>query len=185
MTATEYLSALATCLATPRVTVSGGDTISLNEGMGIAEWYVREWTGVVHLVGNGGSASVVAHAHNDLVKVGGQRALVHQDVPLLTAYANDNGYQNGYADALSVWVREDDVLIAVSSSGASPNMLRAAHVAEDAGAIVITFSGFSPDNPLRRCGDLNFYVPSFDYGQVELTHGALLHCLTDRLAKRA
>ncbi len=183
MTATEYLSALGACLTTPRVTVRGGDSVSLNEGMGIAEWYIREWTGIVHLVGNGGSAAVVAHAHNDLVKAGGKRALVYQDVPLLTAYANDNGYQNGYADALSAWIREDDILIAVSSSGASQNILKAAKVAEDAGAIVITFSGFSPDNPLRRCGDLNFYVPSFDYGQVELTHSALLHCLTDRLQR--
>ncbi len=182
MTATAYLANLGACLKTPLATARCGESISLDEGMGIAEWYLREWTGVVHLVGNGGSAAVVAHAHNDLVKACGLRALAYQDVPLLTAFANDNGYQNGYADALSVWVREDDVLIVVSSSGASPNVLRAAHVADDAGAIVITFSGFSPDNPLRRCGDLNFYVPSFDYGQVELTHAALLHCLTDRMA---
>jgi D-sedoheptulose 7-phosphate isomerase len=70
----------------------------------------------------------------------------------------------------------------VSSSGASTNILNAVLKAKAAGAVVVTFSGFKTDNPLRQLGDLNFYVPSSDYGQVELTHAALLHCLTDRLA---
>lgn len=136
---------------------------------------------VVHLVGNGGSASIVSHAQNDLVKACGFRALVYQDVPLLTAYANDHGYPNGYSDALSMWLDANDVLIAVSSSGQSPNILNAVRAAKTIGCVVVTCSGFAPDNPLRSLGNVNFYVPSSDYGQVELTHAALLHCLTDRL----
>jgi D-sedoheptulose 7-phosphate isomerase len=61
-------------------------------------------------------------------------------------------------------------------------MLQAVKRAKDLSAVVVTCSGFTPDNPLRQLGDLNFYVPSMDYGHVELTHAALLHCLTDRLA---
>lgn len=178
MTATQYLADLGACLTTVIAA-----PYSLEDAMytfGVHLRHVR----MVHLVGNGGSASVVAHAQNDLVKACGIRALVYQDVPLLTACANDGGYPNSYAQPLSVWLDERDLLVAVSSSGASPNILNAVDVAKRAGTTVVTCSGFKPDNPLRQLGDLNFYVPSSDYGHVELTHAALLHCLTDRLATR-
>lgn len=181
MTATEYLTGLGACLLTPEATCEG-DVLSLDRAMFQCQLQIGHSRGVVHLVGNGGSAAVVAHAQNDLVKACGRRALVYQDVSLLTAYANDNGYTNAYSDALSIWLDAHDVLIAVSSSGASPNILNAAAVAKLVGAIVITMTGFNPANPLRSLGHLNFYVPSSDYGQVEITHAALLHCLTDRLA---
>jgi D-sedoheptulose 7-phosphate isomerase len=162
-----------------------GPIVSLDESI---EWLcdalrqVRLSGGTVHLIGNGGSASVVAHVQNDLVKACGIRAMVHQDVPLLTAYANDRGYQHGYANALALWVGSRDVLIAVSSSGESQNIWNSAELANNAGATVVTFTGFLPKNTLREMGHLNFYVPSSNYGHVELTHAALLHCLTDRLA---
>jgi len=183
MTATEYLEALGTCLLTTEATEGSGLNRVLNYAFDDCAASIRHRRAglVVHLIGNGGSASVVAHVQNDLVKACGIRALVHQDVPLMSAYANDNGYPNAYADALGQWIHVDDALIAVSSSGASPNILNAAQVARSIGAYVITCSGFKPDNPLRTLGHLNFYVPSSDYGQVELTHAALLHCLTDRL----
>jgi D-sedoheptulose 7-phosphate isomerase len=181
MTATDYMADLGACLTTTIATQATA-VVSLNDAMDDACLQIQHARGVVHVVGNGGSASIVAHVQNDLVKACGVRALVYQDVPLLTAYANDNGYQNGYADALSVWLGEHDVLIAVSSSGASLNITNAAARAKQAGALVITCTGFLPDNPLRQLGHLNFYVPSSNYGHVELTHAALLHCLTDRLA---
>ena len=138
--------------------------------------------GAVHLIGNGGSAAVVAHTQNGFQQACGIRALVHQDIPTLTAFANDKGYDDAYASSLDVWVQRGDVLIAVSSSGASPNIIAAVEVARRRGAFVITCSGFNSTNPLRHCGDVNFYVPSDKYGYVELTHEALLHCLTDRIA---
>lgn len=179
MTATEYLKAMGERLLS--VEADGVFDDAFDECVEDLA-HLRTIGGVVHLIGNGGSAAMVAHAQNDLVKGGGIKALVHQDIPLLTAFANDNGYARSYADALARWIKLDDVLIAVSSSGASPNILQAAEAANNAGATVITLSGFAPDNPLRYIGHYNFYVPSFDYGQVETTHGALLHCLTDRLA---
>jgi D-sedoheptulose 7-phosphate isomerase len=179
MSATEYLQRLGACLTT--VDATG----SLDESMQRcveALQIVRRHCRTVHLIGNGGSASVVAHAQNDLVKACGIPAMIHQDVPLMTAYGNDHGYGQAYADALDVWIDASDVLIAVSSSGASTNIINAVLKVKSAGAMVVTCSGFKSDNPLRQLGDLNFYVPSSDYGQVELTHAALLHCLTDRLA---
>ena len=184
MTATTYLRELGTCLTTPVATFAR-DAMELDDVMDACVAELSEARGrqsVVHLVGNGGSASVVAHAQNDLVKSCGIRAMVYQDVPLLTAYANDHGYPNGYSDALAIWLGEHDVLIAVSSSGASQNILNAVSVAKSVGCAVITCTGFQVDNPLRQLGYLNFYVPSSDYGHVELTHAALLHCLTDRMA---
>lgn len=182
MTATAYLSAVAACVLTPIADIPLDDAMNraVNQ-LALA----RDRQATVHLVGNGGSASVVAHAQNDLVKACGIKAMVYQDVPLLTAFANDEGYDKCYSDALSIWLNPKDVLIAVSSSGASPNILNATRVATVIGATVITFSGFSHSNPLRARGDLNFYVPSSHYGQVEVTHAALLHCLTDRLATHA
>jgi len=138
--------------------------------------------GVVHLVGNGGSAAIVSHAQNDLVKAASIRAMVHQDVALLTATSNDIGYHQSVQLPLSRWLSKDDVLIVVSSSGESWNLLRAAEVARERGAFLVTCSGFSTGNNLRSKGHVNFYVPSSDYGTVELTHAALLHYLTDRLA---
>ncbi len=175
-----YLSTLADC--GERVQAAPAD---LDAAMDACERWISEARAdgrVVHLMGNGGSASVVAHAQNDLVKGCGVKALVHQDIPTLTAYANDQGYEQSLQGPLRVWIQPEDIVIAVSSAGMSPNIVQAATAAEAGGATVITLSGFQPDNALRQLGHVNFYVPSTDYGCVELTHAALLHYLTDRLA---
>ena len=72
-------------------------------------------------------------------------------------------------------------MIAISSSGRSLNIIKSAEAARSRGASVVTMSGFGQDNPLRRLGDLNFYVPSSQYGYVELIHGGLCHCVLDGL----
>ena len=144
---------------------------------------VRERQSTVHLIGNGGSAAVVMHAETDFIKACGIRADSHGKLSLMTAYANDCGYEHVYADVLRKKMDPDDVLIAVSSSGKSRNILNAVKEARARECTVLTLSGFKPNNPLRSMGDINFYVPSTDYGHVELTHAAILHCLTDRLAQ--
>ena len=77
-----------------------------------------------------------------------------------------------------------DILMAISSSGRSENILLAVEAAKGKGCKVITMSGFSPDTPLRLTGDLNFYVPSDSYGYVEITHLALCHCILDAIISR-
>ncbi len=181
MTATTYLEDVASCLSSPLASDRYGRVLDLDAAVMSAVNRIQD-AGEVYLVGNGGSASVVAHAQNDFVKAAKVKARVFQDVPLLTAYTNDCGYHHSQADPLQLWMTKADVLIAVSSSGASGNILEAARVARNLGAGLITYSGFDPTNPLRRLGDLNFFVPSDHYGRVELTHAALLHCLTDWLA---
>ncbi len=133
----------------------------------------------IMVVGNGGSAAIADHLHNDLCKAVGVRALAFHHTALLTALTNDEGYERAFERNVEQWAEPDDLLIAISSSGRSANILRAAAAALAAGARVITLSGFAPDNPLRALGELNFYIPSSSYGQVELAHSVLAHYLTD------
>ncbi len=75
----------------------------------------------------------------------------------------------------------EDVLVAISSSGRSENILRGVEAARGKGCEVITMSGFTSDNPLRKTGRLNFYVPSDSYGYVEISHLTLCHCILDMM----
>jgi D-sedoheptulose 7-phosphate isomerase len=111
----------------------------------------------------------------------GLRALVLHEPTLLTAQANDHGYAQAFPNLCALWADPGDVLIAVSSSGRSPNLVSAAALARERGMAVLTFTGFAPDNPLRRLGDVNFHVACAAYGPVESAHAVLLHQLTDRL----
>lgn len=185
MTAMEYLETVAECLQTVQATAPEGD-VPIDVGMARcleALRYMRVVGGEVHLVGNGGSASIVGHAQADFVKAAHTRARVHQDVALQSAYANDCEYSVAWAKTLEMLMRHSDVLIAVSSSGESTNIINAVSAARKKQALVVTLSGFEPTNRLRQLGDLNFYVPSSDYGQVELTHSVLLHHITDEVAR--
>lgn len=134
------------------------------------------------LVGNGGSAAIASHHANDFGRNGGLRAITFNDSALLTCLANDFGYDEAFAEALRVHADSGDVLIAISSSGKSPNILHAVLEARKLGLFAITFSGFSADNPLSTLGHLNFYVPSQSYGIVETAHMLMLHGIVERLA---
>ena len=181
-TATAYLERLSQLMLTVEVTDRSGGTLSLNEG---SERAVETILSVgsasrkVMLVGNGGSAAIVSHMHNDLCKAVGVRALVFTEQPLLTALSNDHGYESAFERPVDLWAESGDLIVAVSSSGRSESILGPVRTALKRGCQVITFSGFSPDNPLRGVGDLNFYVDSYAYGYVETAHAALLHFVTD------
>ena len=136
----------------------------------------------VYLIGNGGSAAIVAHVQNDLVKKARMRAHVLHESSMLTCMSNDYGYEHAYAEMLERFLKPQDVLIAVSSSGRSSNILKAIEVAHARGAHTVTLSGFSPDNPLRAGGHVNVWLPSHDYGDVEVGHQLVLHYLSDALA---
>lgn len=131
-------------------------------------------------IGNGGSAGIASHMAIDYSKNGGLRALAFNDGAALTCLGNDLGYENVFARQIEMHGRPGDVLVAISSSGRSPNILRAVEAARGAGAaFILTLSGFSPDNPLRRLGDANLYVPSDQYGFVEILHLTLCHAALD------
>ena len=136
----------------------------------------------LYIIGNGGSAAVASHALVDFVNVAKIKAQVLHDSSLITCMANDFGYENAYSRVLAQFIKPNDMLIAISSSGKSVNICNAAKIAKECGAAVITYSGFNADNPLRKIGDYNFWLASDDYGYVEVGHQFMLHNLSDRFA---
>lgn len=180
----DYFRKLFDSLNAVEVTNQQGTSLPLEEGIGRALDLIISMTsdaGKVMLIGNGGSAAIASHAQNDLCKAAGIRALVFTEQPLLTALSNDLGYASVFEMPLRLWAEKGNVLIAISSSGRSENILRAVQTSLARGCNVITFSGFHRDNPLREKGHLNFYIPSENYGCVEIAHMSLTHLLTDRL----
>jgi D-sedoheptulose 7-phosphate isomerase len=181
----DYLNQLNQVLLSTKASDSEGKSLELDNASTLAVGHMREATdsgGKILLVGNGGSAAVVSHMQNDICKAGNRRALVFTEQALLTAYSNDDGYDTAYASMAKLWAGPDDVLIAISSSGNSENILKTCRVVENLGVRIITLSGFTPENSLRTIGDVNFYVESTSYGIVETAHAALGHYLTDSLA---
>ncbi|MCG8605180.1 SIS domain-containing protein [bacterium] len=140
---------------------------------------VRSKSKKILLIGNGGSAAVVSHMQNDLCASVGVKAMVFHDTPLVTALSNDHGYGSVFAKQVALWAEKGDLLIAISSSGESENIIRALATAHESGCRSITFTGFDHDNTIRFSGDLNIYVPVKSYGLVELAHSVLTHYLTD------
>jgi D-sedoheptulose 7-phosphate isomerase len=132
-------------------------------------------------IGNGGSASIASHMATDFMKNGGVRATAFNDPMFLTCLGNDLGYERVFEFQIDGHGEANDLLIAVSSSGKSPNILNGVAAARRKKSKVVTLSGFGQANPLRDMGDLNFYVPSGEYGVVELLHCSLIHCALDGL----
>jgi len=132
-------------------------------------------------VGNGGSASIASHMAIDYSKNGRLPAVSFNDGAALTCIGNDLGYENVFSEQIKLHAKQDDLLIAISSSGASKNILNALTEARAVGCNIITMSGFSEENPLRQLGDINWYVPSSEYGFVEITHLTLCHAILDNL----
>lgn len=135
----------------------------------------------VYLIGNGGSAAIAEHMAIDFTKNAGLRAMVFSGPSLLTTFSNDYGYERVFQKAIDCFADKCDVLIAISSSGRSRNILNACRAAKNKDMKVITFSGFSKDNPLRKTGDINFWVDSKAFGYVEIIHNLLIHYINDAI----
>ena len=137
-------------------------------------------------IGNGGSAAIASHQSVDFWKNGGMRAIAFNDTSLLTCIGNDYGYPFVFEKPIEMFADDGDVLIAVSSSGKSDNILNGVKMAKKKGLTAITMSGFKSDNPLRSLGDINFYVPAPTgaYGFVEIAHLTLCHCIVDAIIDR-
>lgn len=160
-----------------------GDNISIEHATDLAmRWLLhqREYKNSIYIIGNGGSAAVASHAQIDFLNVAKLKAQVLHESSTITCMANDYGYENAFARILETMLSKNDLLIAISSSGQSQNICKAAIQAKKMGSKVITLSGFKSDNPLRQLGDLNYWLNSTDYGFVEMGHQFILHNLSDR-----
>ncbi|MEW6181645.1 MAG: SIS domain-containing protein [Bacillota bacterium] len=178
----EYVGRFFQTMAYTEITTAEGDTLDFNEGVEKAIGIIREQTslgGKMIFIGNGGSAGIASHMAIDFWKNGGMRALAFNDGALLTCIGNDYGYACVFEKPVAMFAEEGDVLVAISSSGQSENILRGVAAGRGAGCRVITLSGFSNINPLRKLGDLNFYIPVSHYGFVEVGHQMILHAVLD------
>jgi D-sedoheptulose 7-phosphate isomerase len=166
-----------------RLSVRGRDG-ELTPDAGFLTWRdmivdIRSRDRAVYFVGNGASASMASHMAADLAKNAHVHAQVFTDLSLLTAVANDISYEEVYAEPLRRRMRPGDLLVAISSSGNSPNIVRAAEAALALDGAVVTLSAMKPENSLRSFGDLNFWVPAATYGLAETCHAAILHYWVD------
>lgn len=177
----KFFDGITDSLAATVCTVNG-EPAELHDGIAAFYAEVRACAKTgrkVIYIGNGGSASIASHMSVDLWKNGGVKSQCFNDPSLLTCLANDLGYEHVFSAPTESFAEPGDIMVAISSSGKSPNILNAAKAAVKKGCVLVTCSGFKPDNPLRGMGKINFYVPSMDYGVVETVHSALCHAVVD------
>ena len=131
------------------------------------------------IVGNGGSSSIASHLTIDCINAAGIKAINFNDPALITCFSNDYGYENWISKALDCYADPGDVLILISSSGQSKNMLVGVNKAQSLDIDIVTLTGFSNDNPLKKLGDINLWVDSNKYNIVEMTHNIWLLSAVD------
>lgn len=185
----SYLKGLGEILLKIEFTKANQQSSPLEEGLESAIQLISAQANLrkkIIFIGNGGSAAIASHQSVDYWKNGGMRAIAFNDTSLLTCIGNDYGYPYVFEKPIEMFADSGDVLIAISSSGKSENILRGTQMAKLKGCPTITMSGFKPDNPLRSLGEMNFYVPAPTgaYGFVEIAHLTLCHCMVDMIIDR-
>jgi len=137
----------------------------------------------VILVGNGGSAAMASHVSVDLTKLCKIRAVNFNEADLLTCFSNDYGYENWVQKALSFYADKGDLLICISSSGQSENIIKGAKFAKKAGCKVVTLTGFDKKNKVKKIGHINLWIDSKNYNIIEMSHHIWLLSIVDYIAK--
>ena len=134
----------------------------------------------IMIFGNGGSAAIASHVSVDLTKNANIRSVNFNEADLITCFANDYGYERWIEKAIDFYADDKDVLILISSSGKSLNMINACNAAKNKKiSKIITFSGHDKNNPLSKLGDINFWINNKAYNFVENTHQVWLLTIVD------
>jgi len=156
----------------------------------IVETLVDAWRAGarVFVMGNGGSAATASHFVCDLhAATRGERTLsamsLSDGLPLLTALANDHGYESVFSEQLAAHARPDDVAVMISASGDSENVVRAAHTARTRGAHTVGMLGFGGGRASQLVAR-KVVVSSTDFGVVESVHATVAHLLAARVRSR-
>jgi D-sedoheptulose 7-phosphate isomerase len=146
--------------------------------------------GKIIVFGNGGSAAIANHWATDFGKGVATSTRVRPRVislsandSMLTALANDHTYGSVYERQLATWLDPNDVVVAISSSGNSVNIINAVRFARNRGNKVIGLSGFRIENQLVWNSDISIHVPVENYGIVEDVHSMIMHVLAQSLRK--
>lgn len=168
------------------VTLNGKE-VSLAEG--VETWIdrarkVQEEGHLMFFCGNGASCTMAEHMSHDWFQNGKVNTYTVSETAHITAISNDVSYDDVFAYRIERILKESDILVTISSSGNSPNVVRAIEEAKKKGAFVVTVSGKGADNKSRKMGDLCFYVPLDTYGLVESSHAVLLHAVLDEFLEK-
>ncbi len=138
----------------------------------------------VFFIGNGGSSAIASHMTADFMKNGGMKTYSLYDNSVTTCMGNDYGYEYIFSRPLEFLGNKGDLLVAISSSGNSKNIVNAIQVAQKKGLKIITLSGFEKENCIRSMGNYNIYVPVSHYGMVESIHNLILQQIVDMILER-
>lgn len=142
---------------------------------------IKKTKNKVIIFGNGGSAAISSHVSVDLTKNAKVRCINFNEADLLTCFSNDFGYKKVFSKALEFYADDGDIVIIVSSSGKSENILEAAKICKKKKISLITFTGFSKSNPLRKMGNMNLWVNSKAYNVIENVHQIWLLSIVDKI----
>lgn len=179
----NFVASVVSGLRAIEITDVNGEQLDPDEGFFRfceASEKIRQAGRAQYLCGNGASAAFANHMALDWTKNGQVRTFSFSDSSLLTALGNDFSGEEVFAAALRLYAQNSDLLVTISSSGNSPNIVKAINTARELGMVVATISGLRPNNLSRSLGDLNFYIPGKTYGIIECAHQVLLHIWLDR-----
>lgn len=139
---------------------------------------------MLFFIGNGGSSAIASHMTADFMKNGGMNTYSLYDNAVTTCMGNDYGYEYIFSKPMEFLVQEGDLVVAISSSGNSANIVNGIVTAKRKKADVITFTGFTEDNRAKQLGDINLYVACTKYGIVESIHNLILQQIVDMIMDR-
>ena len=183
----QYINELIDTLEQTKIIVENGRELDYEAGIhSLVECFTRHKRAgaQIFFIGNGGSSAIASHMTADFMKNGGMKTYSLYDNAVTTCMGNDYGYEYIFSRPLEFLGREGDLLVAVSSSGNSRNIINAINVTKEKKASVITFTGFLPDNKAKQLGDINVYVPCEKYGIVESIHNLMLQQVVDVIMER-
>jgi D-sedoheptulose 7-phosphate isomerase len=159
-----------------------GKVISSDEGISLFADKVdklKEENGKIFFAGNGASCTMAEHMSADFFKNAEINTVTSSETSYLTAVTNDLGGENIFSHRIKRIGEEKDILVAISSSGSSPNIVKAIEEAKGKGLFVVTLTGMKETNKAFSAGDLNIFVPLDKYGLIEAVHPLILHMLLD------
>lgn len=179
----EYFDLIRDGLSRMIVTDKDGQVLTPEQGFDIwadrARDIQQNTKGLIFFCGNGASASMAEHMSHDWFQNAVVNTTTCAEISHVTAISNDLSYEDVYSYRVKRILSERDMLVGISSSGNSPNIVKAMKAAGENGAFTVSVTGKKEDNAIRKLGDLNFYVPLETYGEVESAHAVLLHCALD------
>lgn len=137
------------------------------------------------LIGNGGSAATAGHLLVDFTKQARIKAINFNEISLITAFANDYGFENYIYKALEFYAHKKDLVIFISVSGNSKNLVNGIKYCRKKNIKTISFTGSNKNNKLNKYSNIFLHIPSYAYNIVECMHLMYLTYLVDKIIGRS